>query len=65
LSTDHLLMNVRETAALMRVGRDVVYRMIRENELPHVHLGRHIRVPTKTLIAYLHELAGESGGQKP
>ena len=47
------LLNVRETAAFLDVSRDTVYRLIREGQLPHVRLGRLLRVPRTKLDEWL------------
>jgi excisionase family DNA binding protein len=40
-----LLLTVEEAAALLRIGRNTAYELIAQGALPHVRLGRLIRVP--------------------
>ena len=47
------LLTVPETAAFLDVSRDTVYRLIREGQLPHVRLGRLLRVPRTKLDEWL------------
>src|SRR5690242_17281173 len=46
------VMNVREVAAFLRVGTTVVYEAIRTERMPHVKVGRHIRVLRDQLLAW-------------
>jgi len=56
--TDSLeLLTVEEVAALLRLHPDRVYRLIREHQLPAVHLGRSVRVFKHVLLSWL-----EAGG---
>ncbi|MDO5700252.1 MAG: helix-turn-helix domain-containing protein [Bowdeniella nasicola] len=49
---------VAEVAALMRVSRMTVYRMVHAGELPAVRMGRSYRVP----LAAVEELIAEGLG---
>jgi excisionase family DNA binding protein len=54
----HEMMTVTEAAAYLRVSRDLAYELVRRNVLPHVRLGRVIRVPRFGLEQWI---AHESG----
>lgn len=43
------LLTVEEAAALLRIGRNTCYEMVRQQRIPHVRLGRLIRVPRQGL----------------
>ncbi|MBA2274913.1 MAG: helix-turn-helix domain-containing protein [Actinobacteria bacterium] len=49
----HELLTVMEAAALMRTGRDTTYGLVREGKIPHVRLGKQIRIPRTALISFL------------
>ena len=55
---DALLLTVEQTAALLSVSRNSIYSLIREGTIPHVRLGRSIRVPRFGLERMIAELAG-------
>jgi excisionase family DNA binding protein len=44
---------VAEVAALMRVSKMTVYRLVHSGELPAVRVGKSFRVPEKAVHAYL------------
>jgi excisionase family DNA binding protein len=46
-------MTVAEVAAVMRVSKMTVYRLVHSGELPAVRVGRSFRVPEKAVDAYL------------
>ncbi|MGC1206818.1 MAG: helix-turn-helix domain-containing protein [Ornithinimicrobium sp.] len=48
-------MTVAEVAALMRVSKMTVYRLVHNNELPAVRVGRSFRVPAAAVQDYLSE----------
>ncbi len=48
-------MTVAEVAALMRVSKMTVYRLVHNNELPAVRVGRSFRVPEAAVQDYLSE----------
>lgn len=53
-----LLLTVAETAVLLNISRNTTYSLIREGTIPHVRLGRSIRVPRFGLERMISELAG-------
>lgn len=48
-------MTVAEVAAVMRVSKMTVYRLVHSGELPSVRVGRSFRVPEKAVTAYLED----------
>jgi excisionase family DNA binding protein len=44
---------VAEVAAIMRVSKMTVYRLVHSGELPAVRVGRSFRVPEKAVHEYL------------
>jgi excisionase family DNA binding protein len=64
-STDGLhevrFLTVAEVAAVMRVSKMTVYRMVHSGELPAVRVGRSFRVPEKAVQDYLKGAFFEAG----
>jgi excisionase family DNA binding protein len=54
-------LTVAEVAAVMRVSKMTVYRMVHSGELPAVRLGRSFRVPEKAVQDYLKSAFFEAG----
>jgi excisionase family DNA binding protein len=54
-------LTVAEVAALMRVSKMTVYRMVHAGELPAVRVGRSFRVPEKAVHDYLRAAFIEAG----
>ncbi|MDQ3382553.1 MAG: helix-turn-helix domain-containing protein [Actinomycetota bacterium] len=48
-------MTVAEVAAVMRVSKMTVYRLVHSGELPAVRVGRSFRVPEQGVHDYLRE----------
>jgi excisionase family DNA binding protein len=46
-------LTVAEVAAIMRVSKMTVYRLVHAGELPAVRVGRSFRVPEKAVHSYL------------
>jgi len=53
-----LLLTVSEAARVLRIGRNTCYDLIRQGEIPHVRLGRIIRVPRFGLESWIARQAG-------
>ncbi len=47
------LLTVSEAAERLRISTGLTYELIRQERLPHVHLGRRVLVPTAALDAWL------------
>jgi excisionase family DNA binding protein len=54
-------LTVAEVAALMRVSKMTVYRMVHGGEMPAVRVGRSFRVPEKAVHEYLRNAFIEAG----
>lgn len=50
---DVTFMTVAEVAAIMRVSKMTVYRLVHSGELEAVQVGRSYRVPEEAVTAYL------------
>ena len=59
------LLTVAEAAELLRVHPNHVYELIRRGELPHVRLGRIIRLPRHRLHQWIEEQCGGDDGPAP
>lgn len=53
-----LLLTVDEAAALLRISRNNVYALVRQHRLPHVRMGRTIRIPSARLREWIDNEAG-------
>lgn len=54
-------LTVAEVAALMRVSKMTVYRLVHGGDLPAVRVGRSFRVPEQAVHAYLRSSYFEAG----
>jgi excisionase family DNA binding protein len=54
-------LTVAEVAALMRVSKMTVYRLVHSGELTAVRVGRSFRVPEKAVHEYLRDAFIEAG----
>ena len=54
-------LTVAEVAAVMRVSKMTVYRMVHAGDLPAVRVGRSFRVPEKAVQDYLKGAFFEAG----
>ena len=54
-------LTVAEVAALMRVSKMTVYRLVHSGELTAVRVGRSYRVPEKAVHDYLRDAYIEAG----
>jgi len=54
-------LTVAEVAAVMRVSKMTVYRLIHSGELASVRVGRSYRVPERAVHAYLEVGFGSTG----
>ena len=54
-------LTVAEVAAVMRVSKMTVYRLVHSGELPAVRVGRSFRVPENDVHAYLQRSFFQTG----
>jgi len=59
--SDVRLLTVAEVAALMRVSKMTVYRLVHSGELPALRVGRSFRVPADAVTDYLRKSFFEAG----
>lgn len=50
---ERLTYTVTEAACALGIGRTVAYDLIRRGEIPHVRIGRSIRIPRSSLDSWL------------
>jgi excisionase family DNA binding protein len=53
MATDRLTLSVSEAARELGVGKNTAYDLIRANRLPHLRIGRNIRIPRQALETWL------------
>ena len=54
-----------EIAARLALHRSQVYRLIKDGTLPHIRIGRAVRVPAPAFEAYLRSLHAEAHDRRP
>jgi excisionase family DNA binding protein len=54
-------LTVAEVAAMMRVSKMTVYRLVHAGELPAVRVGRSFRVPEEAVHGYLENAYFDAG----
>jgi excisionase family DNA binding protein len=54
-------LTVAEVAAVMRVSRMTVYRLVHSGEMPAVRVGRSFRVPERAVHEYLRTAYNDVG----
>jgi excisionase family DNA binding protein len=59
------VLNVREAAGILRVGRNQLYEAVARGELPAIRIGRTIRIPTSALRDLLAAPASPGGTASP
>ena len=47
------IMNVKQVAEALAVGKNTVYRLITQNELPSFTIGNSIKIPKQGLLTYI------------
>lgn len=51
-----MILTVKEAAEFMRISERYTYKLIKENKLPHIKLGKKILIDKNSLIDYLHKI---------
>lgn len=57
------LMTVPEVAVYLRCGVQVVYKMIREEEVPNLKRGRNFLIPRSAVASYIQSLLPTKTGK--
>ena len=57
----HGVYTIRDVAMILKVSEKTVYRMIKERKLPHIRVGKQIRVSAAVLERYLQ--GGDNNGK--
>jgi excisionase family DNA binding protein len=52
-SNDDKLLNTREAHVYMGIGRDCLFRLMREGRLPRIKIGRLTRIRASDIAAFL------------
>lgn len=60
-ANDEQVLDVEETARMLRVGRNTIYELVGRNEIPHRRLGKQIRFSRDALMSWL---GGGHGGTR-
>ncbi len=63
ISTDPLLLTVRQVGASLGVGRTTVYELIGSGDLEVVHIGRSTRVPAAAITEFVNHLRSRCASQ--
>lgn len=58
--TAPLTVSVVEAAALLGIGKNTAYDLVRAGRLPHVRIGSRVRIPRESLHAWLEREAERS-----
>ncbi len=56
--SEALLLTVKEAAKLLRISPNTCYELVAQGRLPHIRLGRVIRIPRHGLETWINEEAG-------
>ena len=56
--SETLLLTVQEAAELLRISPNTCYELIRQDQIPHMRLGRGIRIPRHGLETWINKEAG-------
>lgn len=47
------ILTINDLCNIMHIGKTSAYKLIKENKVPCVKVGRNIRIPKKLLIMYI------------
>jgi excisionase family DNA binding protein len=62
--SERLTLSVAEAASLLGVGRNHLYSLINEGQIPHVRFGRLIKIPREALEDWLKNESGVGSSAK-
>ena len=57
ISANHLplVMTVEEMAAILQIGRNSAYNLVKSGQIRCIRIGRNIRIPQAALLEYLNQ----------
>jgi excisionase family DNA binding protein len=58
--TERLLLRMPEVATILGIGRSTVYELVQRGDLPAVHVGRAVRIPSAALQRWVEEQTAEA-----
>ena len=47
------LVNIQELKEMLGIGVNLAYRLVRNNAIPSIKVGREYKIPKRNIIAYL------------
>lgn len=50
-----LVLSVPELAAILQIGRNSAYELVKSKEIRSIHIGKSIRIPQSALLEYLQQ----------
>ena len=59
-----LILTPDEARRLLKCSRGTIYEAIRQDSIPHIHLGRKILIPKAALLKMLENAGGNSTSPK-
>jgi len=61
-NNEPLVLTPRECSQLLKCSKHTIYEGIRQNKIPHIHLGRKILIPKAALMKMLEGAQSEGSG---
>ncbi|MBK8903131.1 MAG: helix-turn-helix domain-containing protein [Anaerolineaceae bacterium] len=49
------ILTVSETAAYLKLSKSKVYLMVQKNQIPHLKMGKSVRIRERDLLAWIEE----------
>lgn len=50
-----LVLSVPELAAILQIGRNSAYELVKSKKIRSIHIGKNIRIPQSALLEYLQQ----------
>lgn len=50
-----LVLSVPELAAILHIGRNSAYELVKSGKIRSIHIGKNIRIPQSALLEYLQQ----------
>ncbi len=50
-----LVLSVPELAAILQIGRNSAYELVKSGKIRSIHIGKNIRIPQSALLEYLQQ----------